>query len=93
MSHTIEIVVDLREGALVRMLGLIERRGFMPLGIATRPGREAGTLNVALNVETKGMPRSVQVLKRHLRKLHEVRDVFAPAESVPKVRAPEPVAC
>lgn len=93
MSNTIEIIVDLREGALVRMLGLIERRGFLPLGVQTRPGIEAGTLNVALDVQTKGMPRSLCVLQKHLRKLHEVREVFAPASPSPNVRTRRRVAC
>ncbi|MEM9455089.1 MAG: ACT domain-containing protein [Myxococcota bacterium] len=93
MSHNLELLVDLREGALVRMLGLIERRGFLPLGVQTRPGQEPGTLCVSLHVQTKDAPRSVQVLQRHLRKLYDVREVLLAAEPVPNIRHREPVAC
>lgn len=93
MSHNLEIVVDLREGALVRTLGLIERRGFFPLGVQTTPGQQAGTLRVAVCVCARETTRSIQVLQRQLRRLYDVREVLLAAESLPEVRTPEPVPC
>lgn len=93
MSHNLEIVVDLREGALVRTLGLIERRGFFPLGVQTMPGQQTGTLRVAVRVCAKEAARSVKVLQRQLQRLYDVREVMVAAEAMPKTRIPEPIPC
>ncbi len=81
MSYNLELVVDLREGTLVRLLGLIERRGFTPLGVHTWAGIEPGTLCVEIRVQTKSAPHSVQTLGRHLRRLYEVREVLVATET------------
>lgn len=77
----------------MRLLGLIERRGFLPLAVQTRPGQAEGTLDVEVGVTPKGALRSVAVLARHLRKLHEVREVSCFTTPDRRARVPEPVAC
>ena len=60
------------EGALVRLLGLVERRGFILRRsvMAELPcGRRA---TVALTVEPRDPGRSVEVLARQLGRLHGV---------------------
>ena len=58
------------EGALLRLLGLVERRGF-PLGaIQTRPS-PAG-LDVRLTLPVDGRPGDV--LLRQVQRLHDVRE-------------------
>ena len=58
------------EGALIRLLGLIERRGF-PLGAIHTTPSDSG-LNVRLRLPADG--RSGDVLLRHVQRLYDVRD-------------------
>ncbi|MBV9882132.1 MAG: ACT domain-containing protein [Sphingomonadaceae bacterium] len=60
------------EGALVRMLGVVERRGFIlrRTVMAELPCGRRATL--ALTVEPRGPGRSVETLARQLGRLHGV---------------------
>jgi acetolactate synthase regulatory subunit len=73
MSGRIEVDFDAAEGALLRMLGLVERRGFVVSGMsmAAREGRGA----LSLDLDARDPGRSLDVVARQLRRLHEVRDV------------------
>ncbi len=64
-----------QEGAIVRMLGLVERRGFIVrrAAMAEQPCGRRATL--ALTVEPRDHGRSVDVLARQLSRLHGVARV------------------
>jgi acetolactate synthase regulatory subunit len=78
---TSHVVIDFAaaEGAVLRMLGLVERRGFRVRSIAMREEGEAGLL--ALDLQGEGPNRSLDVLALQLRRLHEVRNVSIPGTS------------
>lgn len=57
------------EGAVVRMLGLVERRGFQVRSIVMSEG------SMTLDVEARDASRKLDMLDLQLRRLHEVRDV------------------
>jgi acetolactate synthase II small subunit len=65
-----ELSLQLRatEGALLRVLGAVERRGFTLSGIVSQ--QYGHDMSLRLRLETNG--RSAQVLLRQLRKLHDV---------------------
>ena len=70
-ARDVNLLIDGRRGALVRVLGLVERRGYT----AGRLGVDAaadGTLRVALSVQG---PRPTDLLARQLMRLVEVRSV------------------
>ena len=71
------------EGALVRTLGLIERRGFRLGAMATRATPHGLQLTVAI----AGDARPADVLLRQIRRLHDVLeaalDVARPAFTLP----------
>ena len=79
------------EGALVRTLGLIERRGFAVTSISTSPEQSGQQLEIILEVESTD--RSVEVLIRQVARLLDVCVVApAPAEAMNLVLE-ESVAC
>jgi acetolactate synthase regulatory subunit len=68
----VRLVVGREEGVLVRVLGLVVRRGFEPVEVASGPGAAASTLAVRLILEGE---RPIENLVRQLRKLYDVRQV------------------
>jgi len=76
MSRTFEIDLDHSEGALLRVLGTVERRGFELLELsADKP--DAETYSVRLRVDSE---RDPDVLCRQLQRLVDVRAVRLLAE-------------
>jgi acetolactate synthase II small subunit len=73
MSGRIQVDFDAAEGAVLRMLGLVERRGFIVSGIGMEARGGRGSLS--LDVDARDPGRSLDVVARQLRRLHEVRDV------------------
>ncbi len=73
MKRTIEVRLARAEGAIVRTLGLIERRGFTVTAIATRNDGHSEMLILRLDVASEGRP--FDVLIRQILKLFEVRAV------------------
>ena len=71
MSGRIEIDFAMAEGALLRMLGLVERRGFEVRAIAMAEGQ--GSLS--LDVRARDAGRRLEVIAAQLRRLHDVRHV------------------
>jgi acetolactate synthase regulatory subunit len=68
MKHTLQIQIHAREGAVLRTLGLAERRGFRleHLHVAEAQGDgQAMRLTVSSD-------RSITLLKRQLERLHDV---------------------
>lgn len=71
MSTHFEIRFDQSEGALLRCLGLIQRRGHCVTEMAMRSHPEGPVLTAA--IETNG--RSAETLMRQIQRLHDVRGV------------------
>lgn len=73
MSGCIHVDFDAGEGALLRMVGLVERRGFVVSGatMAASDGRGA----LSLDVEPRDSSRRLEVIAAQLRRLHDVRNV------------------
>lgn len=70
MNRTIEVRLARAEGAIVRTLGLIERRGFAVTAIATRG--EANSETVVLRLEISSPGRPFDVLIRQILRLFDV---------------------
>ena len=71
MNRTIEVSLTRAEGAIVRTLGLIERRGFIVHSIATEGDLHAESLVLRLEVGSRGRP--FDVLLRQILRLLDVR--------------------
>ena len=71
MRRTIELRLARAEGAIVRTLGLIERRGFTVTAITTRSDVGSETLVLRLEVASEGRP--FDVLLRQIMRLLDVR--------------------
>jgi len=61
------------EGAVIRMLGLVERRGYALRGLAME--EQANTASLVLDVEPRDPSRRVEVIARQLDRLVEVNNV------------------
>ena len=72
MNHALNVELDLIDGAIVRVLGVTERRGWSATGVLAQPCMETQAMNLTLNVLGS---RSVELLVRQLDKLHVVRKV------------------
>lgn len=73
MSGRIEIGFANSEGAVLRMLGAVERRGFELRGISMSESDGEGALS--LEVHARMPERSLEVVAAQLRRLDEVRRV------------------
>ena len=86
----LSLLLSNAEGALVRTLGLIERRGFRLGSMATRPTPHG--LALTLSLASDGRP--ADVLLRQIRRLHDVLeaalDVARPAFALPASAIPPP---
>ncbi|KFN44588.1 ACT domain-containing protein [Arenimonas oryziterrae] len=71
MSRAFAIELEQAEGALLRLLGTIERRGFALAGLQADPTGSGG-LSVRLSVDGE---RDPNVLCRQLERLVDVREV------------------
>ena len=69
--HALKMTLAPREGALVRVLGLIERRGFVPIRLGVEPS-ENGNSELSLVLKSS---RPVELLTRQLDRLLEVSSV------------------
>ena len=68
MRYQIDLTLRRAEGALTRVIGTAERRGFQPVGMegGLQPDGERWTLRLAVEGE-----RSCDLLLSQLRKLHD----------------------
>ena len=73
MTERLEITFTPGEGAILRMLGLVERRGFMVRGIAMTEMEEGASL--AVDVEPRDSGRRLDVVARQLNRLIDVRSI------------------
>ena len=67
--HEMILTLDRQEGALVRLLGLIERRGFRTVELGCRERSDTLVVRVKLD----GQRRAAEVLIRQIERLHDVR--------------------
>lgn len=70
MSCCLELALDRAEGALLRVLGTIERRGWNVLSVNAASTAQAYSVNVTLEGE-----RDPEILCRQLQRLVDVREV------------------
>jgi acetolactate synthase regulatory subunit len=68
MKHTLQVQLRARDGAVLRTLGLIERRGFRLDALSVgEPAAGGRSMSVSVSSE-----RPVELLKRQLERLHDV---------------------
>lgn len=77
MSVTLTIAFDAAEGAVPRLLTLIERRGFALTGIRMESGAPA---RIALDLSPRDAGRCPHTLDRQLRRLHGIHDISVATE-------------
>ncbi len=70
MIADLSIAMTRTEGALVRVLGLAERRGFPPISIDARPDGELFLISLTVRAT-----RPIELLIRQLTRLFDVQDV------------------
>ena len=73
MSGRITITFDPAEGAVQRMVGLIERRGFRLRGLVM--SEEASEATIRMDVEGRDPSRRIDIVVRQLERLVDVRTV------------------
>jgi acetolactate synthase-1/3 small subunit/acetolactate synthase II small subunit len=73
VRERLEISFTPAEGAVLRMLGLVERRGFLVRGIAMSEQSDAAKL--AVDVEPRDSGRDLNVVARQLGRLIDVQSV------------------
>ena len=65
------------EGALLRLLGVVERRGFMIKSVAMNEHSDGALASVIVEIAPRGSERRLDVLIPFLQRLHEVRSINA----------------
>ena len=75
MNGRIEIGFTMQEGAVMRLLGLVERRGFEVRGIRMAEAVD-GEGAIALDVRARDAGRSLDTVAGQLKRLHDVRKVI-----------------
>ena len=79
MSERLTIDFTPAEGALIRVLGLIERRGYLLRSVAM--GEQEKGASLIVDVEPRDSGRRVQVVAEQLRRLVDVSNVTTATES------------
>lgn len=77
MSTILRIELTETEGALTRLVGLVERRGFT-ISTLSKDAPADGGASITLEVAAREGVRQIDVLMRQIARLFDVRDVFAP---------------
>jgi acetolactate synthase regulatory subunit len=91
MNHTLRMNMHKAEGSIIRLLGLIERRGFSVTTMNARSDDAAQQLEITVQLHSTG--RSVEVLTRQIEKLYDVRTVACMNAGEPAAALQESVAC
>ncbi|MBR9825344.1 MAG: acetolactate synthase 3 regulatory subunit domain protein [Alphaproteobacteria bacterium] len=74
MSHTLNIRIADREGALVRLIGLVERRGYEICAMDKSAG-DAGIADITMQIAPRGGERRIDVLMRQVARLFDVHAI------------------
>ena len=86
MRYRLDLVLKPVEGALVRVLGMTERRGFAPQAISGGSDTVDGRWRLQLVVDGG---RPAETLKRQLQKVYDCESVeISPVEAAPLEAAP-----
>ena len=83
IKHILKIDFEAEEGALVRLIGLVQRRGFDVLSMAL-PESAHMLKTMHLTVSPRDAVHRIDVLQRQLERLHEVRGVTLVAPKPPR---------
>jgi acetolactate synthase II small subunit len=83
MNHTLRMTIQKVEGAIIRLLGLIERRGFSVT--AMNAHSDDATQQVEITIHLRSTGRSVDTLTKQIGKLYDVRSVVCLTASEPAV--------
>lgn len=94
MKHTLNISFEADEGAMLRLLGVVQRRGYAVEGIAM-PESESSLKTVALTVCSMSSNDRIEILMRQIERLHEVRQVSLAEKPMRRMSTllRHPVAC
>ena len=77
MNARLKIEFANSEGALVRILGVVERRGFMIKSAAMNEHADGNSASLIVEVVPRGAERRLDVVMPFLRRLHDVRSINA----------------
>ncbi len=77
MNGRLTIDLDMAEGALLRVLGVVERRGFMIKSVAMNEHADGALASMIVEVVPRGAERRLDVLVPFVQRLHEVRSINA----------------
>mgnify|MGYP003453463163 CR=1 FL=1 len=72
MRYRLDLVLRPAEGALLRVLGTAERRGFTPLAITGEQPPDGGDWKLQVTVHSKRAP---ELLQRQIEELHDCLSV------------------
>ncbi|MBI4566182.1 MAG: ACT domain-containing protein [Planctomycetes bacterium] len=72
MTFAIQLQLKRAEGALVRVLGLVGRRGYEVIRVEARPSGDERVMDVVMTVQSD---RPADVLVRHMAKLFDVVEI------------------
>ena len=75
MSDRITIRFSKSEGALIRLVGLVERKGWEVRAVTMPESVQDGPAEMHLSLAPRDETRTVDVLSRHIVKMHDVTDV------------------
>ncbi len=89
MSRCLHLRMKATEGALLRVIGTAERRGFRVAGISTSGDEHDPVLRVKLSL-AEG-PRALELLRSQLAKLYDVVGFDTPAANEPIAATASPV--
>ncbi|WP_417482942.1 ACT domain-containing protein [Maricaulis sp.] len=91
MSNTLHVEIFETEGALVRLVGLIERRGFTIASMAMSAASN-GSARVTLDLTARNGGRQIDILARQVERLFDVHAVSRPgaADAMPDTAAIAP---
>jgi len=73
VSERLKISFTPAEGAVVRMLGLVERRGYALRGLAME--EHSNGASIMIDIEPRDSSRRVEVVARQLDRLIEVKSI------------------
>ncbi len=91
MNHTLRMNIHKVEGALIRLLGLIERRGFAVTAMNAHSDDASQQVEITVHLHSAG--RSVDILARQIEKLYDVRSVACLTAGEQATAMKESVAC
>jgi len=72
MRYRLDLVLKPAEGALVRVIGMAERRGFVPRAINGQPDADGGPWKLQLVVDSQ---RPAETLRLQMQKIYDCESV------------------